>query len=134
MRLSCNLITNSGPGTPNVWYDAGQPIDDHLVPDHALQYRISEKEGRQLEKELAEWRAMLSSAGRRKSARRLRGARPGRDERYPLTCLLVAREGELGLRVVTADADALTLSGRHAYLILPSEQCISLWAQRSCSA
>ena len=59
MRLSCNLITNNGPGTPSVWYDAGQPIADHLVPDHALQYRISEKEGAKLYAELLEWRAIV---------------------------------------------------------------------------
>ena len=60
MRLSCNLITNNGPGTPSVWYDAGQSIPDHLVPDHAKQYRISEQEGARLYREVLEWRAIVA--------------------------------------------------------------------------
>jgi hypothetical protein len=68
MRLSCNLITNHGPGTPSVWYDAGQPIEDHLVPDHALQYRISEKEGAKLYAEVLEWRQIV--AARKEKAKR----------------------------------------------------------------
>ena len=61
MRLSCNLITNNGPGTPSVWYTAGEPVPDHLVPDHALQYRISEKEGAKLYAEVLEWRAIVAT-------------------------------------------------------------------------
>jgi hypothetical protein len=68
MRLSCNLITNNGPGTPSVWYTAGESIPDELVPDHALQYRISEKEGAKLYREILEWRAIV--AERREKAKR----------------------------------------------------------------
>ena len=72
MRLICNLITNNGPGTPSVWYDAGQSIPDELVPDHAKQYRISEKEGAKLYAEILEWRAIVAERRRRPSARRPR--------------------------------------------------------------
>ena len=68
MRLSCNLITNHGPGTPSVWYDAGQEIPDSAVPDHAKQYRISEKEGAKLYAELLEWRQIVRE--RREKAER----------------------------------------------------------------
>jgi hypothetical protein len=68
MRLSCNLITNNGPGTPSVWYDAGQPIPDAIVPDHAKQYQISEAEGRKLYAEILEWRAIVQE--RREKAKR----------------------------------------------------------------
>ncbi len=66
MRLSCNLITNNGPGTPSVWYDAGQQIPDELVPDHAKQYRISEAEGRKLYNEILEWRAIVAERREKK--------------------------------------------------------------------
>ena len=60
MRLSCNLIRNDGLGKPSVFYMAGSSIPDELVPDHAKQYRISEREGRELERELLEWKAMVA--------------------------------------------------------------------------
>jgi hypothetical protein len=68
MRLSCNLLLNNGPGKESTFITAGTAIPDHMVPPHARQYRISEREGRQLEKELAEWRAIV--AERREKAKR----------------------------------------------------------------
>ena len=66
MRLSCNLIRNGGPGKPSTFHMAGSYIPDELVPDHAKQYRISEREGRQLEKELLEWQAMVAERQEKK--------------------------------------------------------------------
>ena len=63
MRLSCNLITNDGLGKGSTFHMAGSSIPDELVPDHAKQYRISEREGRELEKELLEWQAIVAAAG-----------------------------------------------------------------------
>ena len=60
MRLSCNLILNNGVGKPSTFYSAGEPIPDHLVPDHAKPYRISEREGAELYREIMEWRAMVA--------------------------------------------------------------------------
>ena len=68
MRLSCNLIRNGGPGKPSIFHMAGSQIADELVPDHAKQYRISEREGRELERELLEWQAIV--AERREKAKR----------------------------------------------------------------
>ena len=105
MRLSCNLITNNGPGTPSVFYMAGSAIPDELVPDHAKQYRISEREGRELEKELLEWKAMVASAKRRKSERRQRsvGRRvPARIR--PLISYCPIGLGKLGKRIVETEA------------------------------
>ena len=59
MRLSCNLIRNEGVGK-SVFHMAGSSIPDELVPDHAKQYLISEREGRELERELLEWKAMVA--------------------------------------------------------------------------
>ena len=69
MRLSCNLITNGGPGKPSTYYMAGSAIPDELVPDHAKQYRISEREGRELERELLEWKAMVAEREAKKKQR-----------------------------------------------------------------
>jgi hypothetical protein len=66
MRLSCNLILNRGVGRESVFYSAGSTIPDELVPDHAKPYRISEREGRQLEKELREWREMVAARREKK--------------------------------------------------------------------
>ena len=60
MRLSCNLIVSGGPGKPGTYYTAGESIPDHLVPDHAKPYRISEREGAELYREIKEWRAMVA--------------------------------------------------------------------------
>lgn len=45
-----------------------QSIPDELVPDHAKQYRISEREGAKLYREILEWRAIV--AQRREKAKR----------------------------------------------------------------
>ena len=77
MRLSCNLIPNNGPGNPSVFYMAGSAIPDELVPDHAKQYRISEREGRELERELLEWKAMVAerqAKKKREAAEKKRGS------------------------------------------------------------
>jgi hypothetical protein len=60
MRLSCNLIVNNGLGQGSTFYDAGSPIPDEVVPAHALQYRISEREGAKLYREILEWRAIVA--------------------------------------------------------------------------
>jgi hypothetical protein len=62
MRLSCNLLL---PG--EVFYHCGESIPDHLVPKHALQYRISEAEGRQLAKEMREFREQVAARRAAKS-------------------------------------------------------------------
>ena len=80
MRLSCNLIRNSGIGKPSIFYMAGSSIPDQLVPDHAKPYRISEREGRELEKELLEWKAMVAEAGSEEKAR------GGREEAWVGAC------------------------------------------------
>jgi hypothetical protein len=68
MRLSCNLILSGGLGKPSTFYSAGEAIPDHLVPDHAKPYRISEREGRELEREIKEWRAMVAARREKKRA------------------------------------------------------------------
>jgi hypothetical protein len=72
MRLSCNLITSN----PSRFWTAGEPIPDELVPDHARQYRISEKEGEKLYREVLEWRAIVAErkAKKREEAERRHGA------------------------------------------------------------
>ena len=84
MRLSCNLITNSGPGTPSVWYTPGEPIPDSAVPNHALQYRISEKEGAKLYAEVLEWRAIVAE-------RKERAKREAQEERAKKKAAKVAK-------------------------------------------
>ena len=83
MRLSCNLILNNGVGKPSTFYSAGEQIPDELVPDHARPYRISEREGRELEREIKEWRAMVAehqAKKKREAAERKHGsARVGKD-------------------------------------------------------
>ena len=77
MRLSCNLIRNGGIGKPSIFYMAGSSIPDELVPDHAKPYRISEREGRELEKELLEWKAMVAereAKKKREAAEKKRGS------------------------------------------------------------
>jgi hypothetical protein len=74
MRLSCNLIRNNGLGKESTFYTAGEQIPDELVPDHALQYRISEKEGAKLYREICEWRAMVAE-------KREKGKREAAEER-----------------------------------------------------
>jgi hypothetical protein len=69
VRLSCNLILNGRVGEPSIFYSAGSAIPDHLVPTHARPYRISEAEGRALEKELAEWREMVAARKEKKTNR-----------------------------------------------------------------
>jgi hypothetical protein len=54
MRLSCNLLLPGG-----VFYHLGESIPDHLVPKHALAYRISEAEGRKLDREMKAWQASV---------------------------------------------------------------------------
>jgi hypothetical protein len=56
MRLSCNLLLPGG-----VFYHLGESIPDHLVPPHALPYRISEAEGRQLAREMRAWREQVAA-------------------------------------------------------------------------
>ena len=68
-----------------MWYDAGQPIPDQLVPDHALQYRISEKEGAKLYAEILEWRAIVAE----RKAKKEREAKEERARRRPLRPLRV---------------------------------------------
>jgi hypothetical protein len=77
MRLSCNLILNNGVGKPSTWYSAGEAIFDERVPDHAKPYRISEREGRELYREICEWRAMVAerqAKKKREEAERKRGS------------------------------------------------------------
>ena len=73
MRLSCNLITSN----PSRFWTAGEPIPDELVPDHARQYRISEKEGEKLYREILEWRAIVAER-REKSEREAKEERAGK--------------------------------------------------------
>jgi hypothetical protein len=63
MRLSCNLLLPGG-----VFYHCGESIPDHLVPPHALPYRISEQAGRQLDREMKEWQATVRARKEKKSA------------------------------------------------------------------
>jgi hypothetical protein len=65
MRLSCNLLLPGG-----VFYHCGESIPDHLVPPHALPYRISEAEGRALDREMKAWQASVAErkAKKKKSA------------------------------------------------------------------
>ena len=44
----------------STFYTAGEAIPDELVPDHAKPYRISGREGRELYREICEWRAMVA--------------------------------------------------------------------------
>jgi hypothetical protein len=64
MRLSCNLITADG-----TFYSLGEPVPDAEVPRHALAYRISEREGRQLAREMREWREMVAAWREKKKKR-----------------------------------------------------------------
>jgi hypothetical protein len=61
MRLSCNLIINQGPGKDALFYQAGEPVPDADVPAHALEYRISEREGAKLYREILEWQALVAA-------------------------------------------------------------------------
>jgi hypothetical protein len=77
MRLSCNLILNNGVGKPSTFYSAGESIPDELVPDHARPYRISEREGRELDREIKEWRAIVAerqAKKKREAAEKKHGA------------------------------------------------------------
>jgi hypothetical protein len=70
MRLSCNLIINNGPGMESTFFTAGESIPDELVPAHALEYRISEREGAKLYREILEWRAIVAERREKNRASR----------------------------------------------------------------
>ena len=66
MRLGCNLITNNG--RESTFHMAGSYIPDELVPEHAKQYRISEREGRKLKLETQRVAGHRGRAARKKEA------------------------------------------------------------------
>ena len=76
MRFTMQPDSKQRPGEKSTYYMAGSAIPDELVPDHAKQYRISEREGRELEKELLEWRAIVAErqAKKKREAAEKRGS------------------------------------------------------------